>query len=321
MQHFFKALHRHRVNFLALPGVVMVGVGIKTTRGRYTGIPSLLLGVEKKLPFPDVPRGQMIPSFIDRLPTDVVETGAIRLLGYALPAPAAPPGEEVEFRKQKVRPAPPGVSIGHYRVTAGTMGALVKGDFPGGVAILSNNHILANATDGHDGLSRAGDPVLQPGPYDGGVPEDIIARLHAYSPLLPEKKGGSPRFNRVDAALAIPVETGLVKAPVLGLGPVYRTAPARPGLPVFKSGRSSGVTSGSVFSLASTIRVDGEEKKYVFEDQIGLSAKSDPGDSGSLVVNQFGRAVGLLFAGSERQSFANPISSVLEYFRVDLYRE
>ncbi len=42
--------------------------------------------------------------------TDVVEIGEVRLL----------------TRTGRVRPAPPGVSIGHPKITAGTFGALVK---------------------------------------------------------------------------------------------------------------------------------------------------------------------------------------------------
>ncbi|MCL6610002.1 MAG: S1 family peptidase [Peptococcaceae bacterium] len=318
MQFFINAVKRHRFSFLSLPEVVFFGVGIKITKGFFTGIPSLLLGVKKKLPVRTIPRDRLIPRFIDGLPTDVIQAGRVQLLGYALPVPDDPPGGQIDLRKKRVRPAQPGVSIGHFAVTAGTLGALVKGDFPGGTAILSNNHILANGTDGSDGLSRPGDPVLQPGSSDNGGPNDIIARLHSYSPIIPEKKGSQLRLNTVDAALAVPIEPGLVASPVLGLGRVVRTSPAWPGMPVFKSGRSSGITWGRVLTTGTTIRVESNDKTYVFEDQIGLSSKSIPGDSGSLVVNRFGRAVGLLFAGSAQISFANPIGRVLEYFGVTL---
>lgn len=318
MKPFIMAIEKHRFDFLSLPGVVSVGLGPKTRRSLNTGIPSLVIGVEKKLPEHVLPRSNIIPRMVDRLPTDVVETGRIKLLGYSIPQPQQPPEEQEDLRKEKMRPARPGVSIGHYRTTAGTFGALVKGHFPGGMAILSNNHILANETDGHDGMSSIGDAILQPGPYDNGVSMDIIARLHAFSPMRPAKKKGSGPVNIVDAALAIPLNPDLVSGDILGLGNVNRTAGAFPGMVVFKSGRSSGITSGPVVSVGNTVTVDGEKKTYIYENQIGFNAKSSGGDSGALVVDRFGRAVGLLFAGSDNTTYANPIQMVLNYFGVTL---
>lgn len=319
MQPFFRAVQNHRFPFLSMPGVVSMGLGFKSTRGFFTGIPSLIFGVKKKLPPYFIPKDQLLPRTIDSLPTDVIQVGSISLLGMAMPIPANPPGAPSSFRKTKVRPAQPGVSIGHYKSSTGTFGALVSGDFQDGIAILSNNHILANGTSGHDGLARAGDAILQPGPYDEGGANDVIARLHSYSPLVTEKKGGSGQLNRIDAALAVPVERGLVTGSILGLGPVRSTETAKPGTQIFKSGRSSGVTRGPVFTVGTTIRVESEDKIYIFEDQMGIISRSEPGDSGSLVVSQHGKAVGLLFAGSGKYSFANPINSVLEFFNVTLY--
>ncbi len=86
-------------------------------------------------------------------------------------------------RTEKLRPAVPGVSIGHYKVTAGTFGAVVKDRKTDELLILSNNHVLANATDGHDGKSKVGDPVYQPGSYDGGSGDDLIGHLVRYVPF------------------------------------------------------------------------------------------------------------------------------------------
>lgn len=266
----------------------------------------------------NIPLDQRIPRNIDGLTTDVIETGKIKLLGFALPNSAYPHMDQSSIRTQRVRPAQPGVSIAHYKVTAGTFGALVKGNFPGGVAILSNNHILANGTNGKDGLARIGDPILQPGPYDSGTDQDTIARLHAFSPMISEEEGKADTLNKIDAALAVPIEAEWVKSPVLGLGAIKGIVPAHPGMLVFKSGRSSGVTRGFVFSVKNTIRVESNHKKYIYENQIGTTAFSEGGDSGSLLVNRYGRAVGLLFAGSEKQSFSNPIGSVFDYFGVSL---
>jgi hypothetical protein len=295
-----------------------VGLGVKIKNNRYTGIPSLVFGVEKKLPPNAIRPGQMIPQLLDQLPTDVVQTGRIRFTGYGIP-PEDKPDAQTEIRKKRVRPAQPGVSIGHYLVTAGTMGPLVKGDFPGGVAILSNNHILANGTSGNDGRAFTGDPVMQPGPYDEGGRQDIIARLYKYSPLIPRQGGDRGPVNRIDAALAVPLDPGAVTDSVLGLGRVSGTARINTGEMVFKSGRSSGITSGPVISMGNSMLVDNDGIKYLFEGQVGIAAKSEGGDIGSLVVNRYGKAVGLLFAGSDQYTYINPIDRVLEFFGVSLY--
>jgi len=319
MEAFYRAVKKHRFSFLFMPGVVSIGQGIKMTGNMYAGTNSLVIGVKKKLPLQEIPRDRRIPRFIDHLPTDVVEVGNINFIGYALPDTVFFPADNLEFRQKRNRPAQPGMSIGHYKISAGTFGALVEGDFPGKVAILSNNHILANGTSGRDGLARKGDAILQPGPYDKGRAEDMIGRLHAYSPMLPEKRGDRGPVNKIDAALAVPVKPDMVKANILEIGLVKETAKAVPGQVVFKSGRSSGVTRGVVRSVGNTIRVENNGKNYIYEDQIGFTAATEGGDSGSLLVNQQGKAVGLLFAGSRNYTFANPIDSVLKYFGVKLY--
>lgn len=49
-------------------------------------------------------------------------------------------------RTERWRPAPMGVSIGHYKGTAGTAGCLVKDKKTGEIMILSNTHVLAMPT-------------------------------------------------------------------------------------------------------------------------------------------------------------------------------
>jgi len=73
------------------------------------------------------------------------------------------------------RPLLIGCSVGHFAVTAGTLGVFVhKIDDPAkALYMLSNNHVLANENRG-----KRGDQVLQPGDLDGGVdPGDAVATL------------------------------------------------------------------------------------------------------------------------------------------------
>jgi hypothetical protein len=80
------------------------------------------------------------------------------------------------WHQRRHRPLRIGTSIGHFNITAGTLGCLVKprrGDQP---LILSNNHVLADENRGNQG-----DAILQPGAYDGGKrPKDVIGFLEKY---------------------------------------------------------------------------------------------------------------------------------------------
>jgi hypothetical protein len=85
---------------------------------------------------------------------------------------------KLKMPRDSHRPPYPGISLGHFRVTAGTLGCFV-GDKKGGTYVLSNNHVLGNSDDANDN-----DPVLQPGRLDGGRnPKDIIANLSYLIPL------------------------------------------------------------------------------------------------------------------------------------------
>src|SRR5215213_7067719 len=92
--------------------------------------------------------------------------------------------------QRRVRPLRPGLSVAHPSVTAGTLGGFVR--TPSGIAILSNNHVLAAS-----GTGLVGDPVLQPGPADAGLMADRVAALSAFVRLRDD------RPNAVDAAVAV----------------------------------------------------------------------------------------------------------------------
>lgn len=301
---------------LRLANVVGIGIGYKTVRDVRTEEPAIIVYVERKLPESRLRRRDLVPKRVGDVKTDVVETGKLRALGLR--------GAEVDAqpRTGRWRPAPGGVSIGHERVSAGTLGAVVRTG--GGPRILSNNHVLANSND-----AKPGDPVLQPGAADGGGRDDILGRLERFVPvrweragsrpgLLARLVGGSQGGNRVDAALAVPVDLEAVEPHILGIGPVRGTATVDVGTPVRKSGRTTGVTSGTIVGVSATVRIDYGDRTARFTDQIVASSLSRPGDSGSLVVDPETRAVGLLFAGSESATVLNPIDLVRSALDIDV---
>ncbi len=332
MERHLRAINKYSKDLLNKTNVIGVGVGYKKVRGVETEQLSLIIFVEKKLPSDRLSKSNVIPGKINGLYTDIVEIGRVRLL---------------DNRVDRRRPASPGISIGHYKISAGTFGAVVKDKTTGEKLILSNNHILANATNGFDGRSSIGDPILQPGPHDGGGPNDQIATLLRFIPIrhsiqdvecpvaAAALQAGNiiihivrPRYNIrltkytndmniIDAAVAKPDKQSLVDEEVLEIGRIEGVARVVPGESIKKSGRTSGLTEGKVQAIGVTIKVGiTEEENGLFTDQVVSNILSQPGDSGSLIVNSEKKAVGLLFAGSDKYTVFNCIDNVMERLMV-----
>ncbi|MEB3156756.1 MAG: hypothetical protein VKO26_04885 [Cyanobacteriota bacterium] len=226
----------------------------------------------------------------------------------------------------RLRPAPGGVSVGHVRITAGTLGVLCRGrTTPRNqrLMILSNNHVLANSN-----AAAIGDAIVQPGPYDGGkAPQDTIAILERFTSI--NFSGGN---NLVDAATGWAWPDRVRKELVYTSGGrlVYFTVGstpvgAVPGMLVGKTGRTTQLTSGRVTAIGVTVNVSyGGGRVARFVNQIAVRASSGDfsqgGDSGSLIWTWDSRRapVGLLFAGGGGITFANRISDVLTSLSVNL---
>ena len=279
------------------PNVVGIGVGHKVARGRATDDLALRFYVRQKMHALLVPPAQRIPDEVEGIRTDIVQSGE-----FSIWRPIPP------IYQRKVRPAMGGLSIGHYSVTAGTLGCVVSDR--GDRLILSNNHVLANENRGAEG-----DPILQPGRFDGGKPEkDTLARLETYVALDPEEA------NLVDCALARPYDPADVTEDVLGIGRLRGSREPELDERVRKSGRTTRLTGGTVVDAGATLRVGYATGTYLFRDQMIVvgerGAFSAGGDSGSAIVGADGKAVGLLFAGSPFFTVANKFVHVEKAFGV-----
>lgn len=150
----------HEKEFLKKKNVVSIGVGNKYKNGKNTGRQCIVIGVRKKENLSFLNKSDIIPSTVNNVETDVFEIGEIK----------AQIDEDIDPTK-KIRPLRPGCSIGHKNITAGTFGCVVYKD--GSSYLLSNNHVLAN-----ENSAEIGDPILQPGVYDGGTVE--VGKLNNY---------------------------------------------------------------------------------------------------------------------------------------------
>lgn len=226
--------------------------------------------------------------------------------------------------RTRQRPLLIGSSIGHTRVTAGTLGGFalhVKSQKP---VILSNNHVLAD-----ENAATVGDAIIQPGTFDGGKRNtDAVGNLVDFAPLKPR---GS---NLVDAAIAsLAQDIAFDGRTLTGIGSLTgrRLTDLEPGDAVAKVGRTTGTTRGVVTAVElDDVVVSYDIGNLSFDRQIeiegsGTAAFSDGGDSGSLIVDETGAACGLLFAGGDTGgsngqglTYANEINLVLESLNVEL---
>jgi len=285
---------------------------------------SLALGISKREgnTFVIAVRVQASPlmqsEYINRIRNQAGENVDVRYIGQVAKLQALP-------QQGRNRPLRIGCSIGHFQITAGTLGCFVQSRTgQGRTMILSNNHVLAN-----ENRANIGDPIIQPGTFDGGsLPFDTVANLVNFEPL------NTARSNIVDCAVAELVNgVEFVPGAIDGIGALggVSTSPVNEGDIVRKTGRTTGTSTGRVtaFELDNVV-VGYDIGNLQFDNQIEVEgAGADPfsrgGDSGSLVVNNEGMAIGLLFAGSNTGgvngfglTYVNPISDVLNSLNVDL---
>lgn len=312
--------------------MVGVGIGHKKTGGKTLAELCLVALVQSKVSEDTLPEGAAIPSELGGYRTDVVEVGHLRAM---------------TSRLERWRPAVGGISIGHFQVTAGTLGCVVYNLASAEPLILSNNHVLANSND-----CSLHDPILQQGKVDGGVAgEDTIATLSRFVPIRFQKADSSislpvfiiqlglwlaeflknesmknffesllPQINLVDAAVAKPLDPLMVLPEVLEIGVPTGIMDASLDMAVRKSGRTTGITNGTIEVINATVTVSyGDNKTALFENQIITSAMCMGGDSGSVLFSaESNQVVGLLFGGSSLVTIYNPIQQVLSALKVSL---
>ena len=284
------------------PSVVSVGIGYKYRNGVRTDEVCIVVGVKKKLPMEEVPDGQAVMRSLQDVLTDVIEYGELK------------PHQTTQSLVQKRRPCPPGYSISHPLVTAGTLGAWVRRGDADEHYILSNNHVIANSND-----TQLGAFIRQPGRVDGGTDDDRLATLTEYVRIRFDNENGNgngkksstsfawrawkwpanwiarllgcpyrlvvarpneveqPHPNLVDAAVAKVMLEDWVDSVVPEIGEIEGIRDLQLGDRVQKTGRTTEYTTGMVEVVSTTSRVDygADNGTATFEDQLVIR-----GDSG-----------------------------------------
>jgi len=287
----------------------IVGVGIDKKMKDHELISESCLKVFVKQKFPEdkISKNFMIPKTFEGIKTDVEEIGEVFAQAFT----------------NCYDPIDGGSSIGHINITAGTLGCFVK-KTDGEMFILSNNHVLANSNN-----ALRGDLIVQPGPIDGGVHDSIthpgdcdledkcVGKLSNFEPI---DFMGNP--NQIDAAIAKPFvkQRRNLSNEIKQIGILNGHTTAVDDEKVRKSGRTTEFTSGKISSLDFDVTVNYGVGNALFESQIVIRGSGDTfsmgGDSGSIIVNESNKAVGLLFAGNSNVTFANHVVLVLNRFGV-----
>jgi len=294
-----------RLNGPAYPRTIALGIG----KGEASGDFRLAVRVQHPLLLkgPEVERIQKLADG----DVDIRYVGAIRTL-------------QVPWYQDRCRPLRIGCSIGHFDVTAGTLGAFVRDATNGTSLVLSNNHVLAD-----ENRANQGENILQPGKYDNGAdPADAVATLTRFIAIDFQKT------NYVDCAVAeliAGVQFDYQSLDSFGSLSGERTAQLAGNEAVRKIGRTTGLTVGTISAIeVDNVAVGYDQGTAYFDSQIEIASTgpgpfSDGGDSGSLIIDENNEALGLLFAGSDQGgpnglglTYANPIEAVMSNLNTSL---
>ena len=340
--------------------VVGHAIGFQISRGEVTEKLALVALVQEKKRPEQLPSSQLLPRRIDEIPLDVVAVGHVVAQGWRAPLgsrgryrPEIPAGVSIGHRDisagtygMRVRDRQTGeillLSNNHVLANANDASIgdeiLQPGPVDGGrlpqdrIATLERFIPITYLDDEPPRPMPTSSPEnsLIPSQRRGcGWPIQAIANAWRRDDSYPitrrrQEPPSPPIFsydNRLDAALARPIDAASFPNSIQEIGPIEGTRQASLNLLVRKYGRTSKLTRGRITLINATVDVSymtirGIRRAH-FVGQIGTVAMSESGDSGSVLVEEGSNlAVGLLFAGSELRSFFTPIQTVLDMLAV-----
>lgn len=316
--------------FLEIPGVTAVGLGGRERAGRRTGELCIKVFVAHKRPAEELTPGELLPPAFEGMGVDVSVLGEVEpQMGTPIPK-EIPPGSlgESSTDGTNYRPLTGGarVEVDLSGSGLGTGGSVWRNVNNNDVYLLTNFHVVSAgvnlATLPTRDVTRVGQSTSSSGPTE--CCNDIIGTF-----------AGGGRNPLRDAAL-IRLDPGTrYLAEVKCVGVVAGTYDIKPATdvalpipyPVRKYGAKTRLTGGTVDSVANVQTIRGVR----FTNTMIVSPNpnpalrahdtlfwSDEGDSGSAVVNDDNKIVGLHFAGDKtgpvRRGVALPIKDIIDQF-------
>lgn len=332
---------------LDLDGVNAVGVGAKSKRGSRDIRPAIAVFVTRKLPIRRLLPDQRIPR---TLPAHDPTGTPISDLEVATDVAEGGPFQLAQKNVTRQRPIVPGfsTSILEKKVLGGfpgTVGAALV-DLNSGVPasrrtkstqylgegyvvpekvgkarerfFLTCAHVVAPSGDASKNL------IVQPGQGDGGAARDIVGKPDRWTPWPQHiiTLGGKTYQTTYTDAAAVKLDETRIKASIQDIGlptglRIVLAADATRRLPVQKSGRTTGLTKGTVSSSFADVKLGfggflgAFADPILYRDQIVADLASDGGDSGALVLDGDRLAVGLLVGGGDWKTIVTPINRVM----------
>jgi hypothetical protein len=301
---------------LALPGVVLVGLGSKEVGEEPIGELAIKVFVKVKRAPEDLPAEERIPAEFEGIPTDVIETGEIQLTAGDPPGVVTP--AQTDDRRQ--RPLVGGLRVRRENSSYdGTLGCVLVDDVgnPKKVYALTNFHVISpkDSTAPAVGASKLG----QPSGIDGGC--------CGSSDLVGAFAGGAKQPSIRDEAL-VRLDRGTQwRAEIMEIGPIkgtHRLTQAEI-LPqtykVRKRGARTRLTGGVVQAIEGEASPTEPDNIMMIKPNPNSAAGSkricfsDHGDSGAAVVNEANEIVGLLHISDLLgNGYAFAIGNVLKRF-------
>lgn len=236
----------------------------------------------------------------------------------------------------------PGISIGHGRGLAGTMGCLIR------VKTKKHGEYIAATTAAHViGLSKGvkeGDRIFSPAKPDCGVSLKLsnivgeVADLSALEHYI-DKDDDKPPYHSIDIAiiklrddLTIPSQNYVPSPsdPVKKRIPIKTVIPAddlwkKIGKPVYKIGRTSHFTKGILeyVNIGHRLIRLRNNRNYLYSELIGVRWESNipfskPGDSGALVYSPNGEALGFVVGADDEITLCCSAEKALADFDAQL---
>jgi hypothetical protein len=255
-----------------------------------------------------------VPNSFDGFSVRKIVTGRFMAVGaQVMETPAASLQNQI-IRTEPVRPLLGGISLSAYvtgtsTIYAGTLGMVTYDN-----KILTNAHVIAHNPDTASPLS-VGTPVIQPGSYDGGL--TLANRVGLLAASIPITFNRLRATNYADAAVATidPAVTRLsgMQFSEDGNYQVSGSTTVNAGDTVRKSGRTTGVTTSTVYLTNASVQVYYTSSKWAyFTDQVIVNQPFiQAGDSGSC-VDKGGSFVGLAFAASDTYAIVCKASHIID---------
>lgn len=311
---------------LALPGVTGVGLGAKRVGGQPTGAAAIKVLVSEKLPAAQVPPGELIPPWIDGVPTDVELLGEpIPLTGQCAIDPkdvnGAPDGREAVDKGVTERPLVGGLKLTAEGQDPGSIGCLMWDPNNHDVGYILTCQHLFGFTDPRQMTALKGKLKIGQADFTDGTCHHELVGTWLDGDLQPGQ----------DESVVKLFPGMTFKAEILGIGPVRGARDVTPTernsgtCKVMKRGHATGLTGGTI--LADNVIVGKglhSHQNLLLIEPNGKGGEgpgerltfANRGDSGSAILNNECKVVGVLFARDQfGNGLARPIGGVLSRLR------